>query len=360
MLVDNNPVSVLKKIDVNLRVTGIGSLPCFEVDEACDLSLEFCPGMPYIPQLPKKDARENLFLQFSENLPCLGQDQQHRKVFFDKTSDEKKTLNAFYDYVSSNCYEYFKISPEYWASFYPMLKKCQDKDVSLIKAQVTGPVTFLLSVTGRDGYPLIFNDELSEAISLGLAMKGLWQASEIKKIGKIPVVFFDEPSLWGLGSAYMPVSIEKAASIVKNMFDFIRERDKQILLGLHCCGNLDWRIPFDSGADIISFDSYSFGENFALYPEEIKRFIQKGGMISFGFVPTAGYRENIGKNEVYDRLVCVFDCFKRKGVSYNLLAESAIFTPACGMGPLSQKNAEKILDLTSFLASKARDEFFKN
>jgi len=219
-----------------------------------------------------------------------------------------------------------------------------------IKTQVTGPFTYLVSVAKKDRSPLIFDDELAEALTLGLAMKGLWQARQIRKIGKTPVLFFDEPSLWGFGSAYLPVSNEKAFSLINNLICFIRERDKDLLLGLHCCGNTDWRMVFESGADIVSFDAYSFGDKVALYQQETKGFLRSGGFLALGIVPTSEYRKGISEKELSGNLFSVLEVFEQKGIPISELLSRVIFTPACGMGPLAQEDAREVLRLTSSLA----------
>ena len=51
--------------------TGIGSLPHHNVDAALDLIFQYIPNIPFWPQLPKRDIREGMVAQFSENLPFL-------------------------------------------------------------------------------------------------------------------------------------------------------------------------------------------------------------------------------------------------------------------------------------------------
>jgi methionine synthase II (cobalamin-independent) len=343
---------LLRDININLRVTGIGSVPFLDEDEACDLILKYCPTIPYVPQLTKRDPRENMFLQFSENLPCVLEDYEKKQVFFDETKDREKSLTEFYDYVIHNCYEYFRISPEYLKGFYPMIEKCKGKNIPFIKVQVTGPITYLISLTNKDKQSMIFDDEFAEAITLGLAMKGLWQVQEIIKTGKIPILFFDEPSLWGLGSVYLPVSDEKVVFLISSLINFIKERNDNLLLGLHCCGNTNWRIIFESGVNIVSFDSYSFGDKLILYPEEIKKFLQRGGFLAFGIVPTSEYKEGISEDELYNKSISILEEFEKKGINKDLLLNSIIFTPACGMGPMLQLDAKRVLELTSSLAKR--------
>ena len=353
-------IDLLRRVNGCLWVSGIGSVPFTGVDEACELILEFCPQIPYVPQLIKRDPRENMFLQFSENLPCLLIDCKNKQVVFDEKQDREKRLPEFYDYIAHNCYDYFRISPEYAEGFYCLLEKCKKRSNPFIKVQVTGPVTYLLSVANKNRQPLIFDNDFAEAITLGLAMKGLWQARQIRQNGKIPILFFDEPSLWGLGSAYMPVSGQKAAFLIGSLISFIRERDKDLLLGLHCCGNTDWGMVLDSGVDIVSFDAFSFGDKLTLYSQEIKQFLQKKGSFAFGLVPTSEYRNEITQGYLFDKFISVLDGFERKGIARDLLLDKAIFTPACGMGPLAYTDAERVLELTALLAKQIKDKYIKN
>ncbi len=347
-------IEILKDMDRSSRVTGIGSLPFLDENEACDLILKHCPDIPYVPQLTKRDVRENMFLQFAENLPCVIEDYEKKQAFFDEEADREKSMAEFYDYVAYNCYENFKISPEYLKAFYPMLEKCSDIDSSFIKTQVTGPITYLISLTKKDKQSMIFDSDYAEAITLGLAMKGLWQVQEIKKAGKIPILFFDEPSLWGLGSAYLAVSDERVSFLIGNLIDFIREREDNLLLGTHCCGNTNWRIVLESKIDIISFDSYSFGEKLALYPEEVNKFLSRGGFLSFGLVPTAEYRKSITEDELYDNFNSVLEKFEKGGVSKENILNNIIFTPACGMGTMSEDDSKRVFELTGSLAKRIK------
>jgi methionine synthase II (cobalamin-independent) len=343
---------ILKDINKNQRVTGIGSVPFTDVDETCDLIMRYCPTIPYVPQLIKRDPRENMFLQFSENLPCLIEDYQKKQVFFDETKDREKSLADFYDYVVHNCYDHFKISSKYLKGLYPMIEKCRERNNPFIKVQVTGPITYLISLTKKDKQSMIFDDEIAEAITIGLAMKGLWQVQEVIKSGKTPILFFDEPSLWGLGSAYLAVSDEKVTFLLSSLIEYIREHNKNLLLGIHCCGNTNWKIVLESGVDIVSFDSYGFGEKLALYPEEIKNFLQKGGFTAFGITPTSEYREGISEDELYNKFTSILEELDKKGISRDLMLDRIIFTPACGLGPMSQKDARRALELTSSLAKR--------
>jgi hypothetical protein len=304
--------------------------------------------------------QENMFLQFSENLPCVTLDHYKMKVFFDQTQDRKKRMEEFYSRLEEglrhNLYERFRIARTYAQGLSIMLNQCKTKNNPFIKAQVTGPATYLLFLADEGNRPLIYDDQFSEAIVYGLGMKALWLAREIREAGKAPLIFFDEPALADLGSAYALIDAKRAWTLVGGLLAFVKEYDPGILLGLHCCGNTDWSSVLESGVDVVSFDAVGCGEKFLLYPEEIKRFVKGGGFIAFGIVPTSEYGEWASEKALYDRFMSLLSGFEEQGIGRIEILDHAIFTPACGMGPLKPQEAMRVLDLVNALSGWISNE----
>ena len=71
-------------------------MPHKEIGAALDLIFEYLPIIPFWPQLPKRDIREGMVAQFSENLPCLKVARDG--LFFDGSYQEK-ALEAFYERI---------------------------------------------------------------------------------------------------------------------------------------------------------------------------------------------------------------------------------------------------------------------
>lgn len=347
----NHNYKIAKLLSSEIKVTGIGSVPDTDEERICEFILDTCPDIPFCPQLYRVDARENMFLQFSENLPCLVPDFEKNYIYYDKSVDKEKKIAEFFDYIAYNCYDYFKISPDYFKCFNLLLEKSMHRPNKFIKSQVVGPITFLASVQGENGQALIHDDNLSDAIICGLGMKGLWQAKEIEKIDKTPIIFYDEPYLSSLGSAYSPLTKDRASSIINNLINFIKERN-DILIGIHCCGNTDWEMILQTNIDILSFDSYGFSKYFVLYPEKIQSFLERGSLIFYGAVPTSEYNERITLDIVSKKFNELLDTLERKGIKKKLIIGKAVFTPSCGMGLLKEEVSSHILELTRALALK--------
>ena len=92
----------------------------------------------------------------------------------------------------------------------------------------------------------------------------------------------------GYGSAFTPIQRHEVVALIKEVVDYVRDRSEAIV-GIHCCGNTDWSMIIEAGPDIVSFDAFSYLDYFFLYPGEIRRFIEGGGTIAWGIVPTFGF-----------------------------------------------------------------------
>jgi methionine synthase II (cobalamin-independent) len=330
-------------IDLKGLATGIGSLPLTDAQSATELVLRYLPQIPFWPQLPKRSPKEGMLVQFSENLPGLkvsGSD-----LIF-STPEREKELEIFYERFISHDLEYFKISPDFAAGLYAFAQRLSGLDLSgieFIKCQVTGPFTFCSGITQEDGKTILHDEVLRQAMVKGLAMKALWQLAYFKKFGKSMILFFDEPYLTGVGSAYTPVNRDEVIEIYAELVDTLKSSG--CLVGIHCCGNTDWSMLTDSGIDIINFDAFNFQERFVLYAEQLNLFLQKGGVICWGIVPTQEFSAQQSPEFLGEKIKFGLDALVKKGVDRQLLLERLLISPACGLGTLNTQNAQGILNL---------------
>ena len=331
---------------MNLKglATGVGSLPFADAQKAIDLILRCVPGAPFWPQLPKRDMREGMIAQFSENLPGLKIDA--RGLSF-SPADKEKELEVFYERFISQDISYFKLSPDFAGGLYAFYQRLKVVDLSkteFIKCQVTGPFTFCSGINDSDGKSILHDKVLMQAMVKGLSMKALWQMEYFKEFGKKIIMFFDEPYLTSVGSAYTPVNRIDVIDTFSELTESLKSRD--CLIGIHCCGNTDWGMLMDSeGVDIINFDAFEFQERFVLYADGLNKFLKKGGIICWGIVPTQGYDASQTPEGLSQKIKSGLDILVKKGLDRELLLERLMISPACGLGTLDAKKAEDILNL---------------
>ena len=95
--------------------------------------------------------------------------------------------------------------------------------------------------------------------------------------------------------------------------------------GVHLCGNPDWDFLLGLDMDILSMDVYTNGEIFSSYASSIKRFLDRGGILSWGIVPTnfePFEKENIESLETM--LENVWESLYEKGIPEPALRASAV------------------------------------
>ncbi len=367
-------IKVLEKL--SLSYTGIGSLPFKDENaptDAVDYVFECCPNFPYWPQLPHFKKEEDMAIQFSENLIGLKYDGDR---YYLDDNDEKffeELENLFIDYetvISSNelseCEEIldkYKISKPYSNSidtFFEKLK-AQSTTPNFIKGSITGPFTFSTSFSDNNGKSAYYNETLREVIIKTLSLKALWQVKEFKKLcnSSTPVIFMDEPSISQVGScAFVSVKKEDVISMLKTISDDIKKFGA--LSGIHCCGKTDWDITIESKVDIINFDAYFYAQSVGTHAAKLKKFIEKGGVLSFGIIPTLDkdILKNLNKTLAYEKFVEAFKCFTSKNLDKALLLKHCFITPSCGCGSLNVELAKKALSLTKELSEtlKTKDK----
>jgi len=323
---------------------GIGSLPLTDAQMAVDLVLRYLSAVPFWPQLPKCNKREGMLAQFSENLPGLKFEAGDLHFI---AQDKEKELELFYDRFIAQDLDYFKISPDFARGlhvFYERLNGLDLSSVEFIKCQVTGPFTFCSGITDAQGKIILHDAVLMQAMVKGLGMKALWQLEYFKKFGKKMILFFDEPYLTGVGSAYTPVNRNDVMDIYSELTDALKSQGS--LIGIHCCGNTDWSMLTDTaGIDIINFDAFNFQERFVLYADNLKRFLKRGGIICWGIVPTQEFNIDQSPEDLAKKIKLGLGLLVKKGIDRQLLLERLMISPACGLGTLDAQKAEGILSL---------------
>ena len=340
----------------NFLATGIGSVPFQEIEGTCREILKTIPSIPFWPQLVKRSFLEDMSIQYSEGLPFLEIDEEKRSLFISGRKSAESELVAFYDHFLSQDIDYFSMSKTYAPGLYALLELIEQgqNDASYIKGQTTGPITFASSITDVSGKSVLYNPEILEALVNGLAIKALWQVRKLEKSGKKTIIFIDEPSLAGFGSAFSPVERHVVIDNLRTVINYLREHS-DTMIGIHCCGNTDWSMIIETGPDIINFDAFGYMDYFLLYPDNILQFLEGGGTVAWGIVPTSDFTGLESLEDLFAKLNEGLHRVYEWGIGPQLLAQRSILTPSCGMGTMTPETARKCLNLLSQLSQKCRN-----
>lgn len=337
-----------KKISLSGMATGIGSLPYSEPKKAVDLIFSSIPAIPFWPQLVKRDKKEDMIFQYLDAMPAIIYDPEKDKLILDPKEDKENALTKMYEKFIGGDVDYFKIAKARAGGLYYFLDKISQKDLDktlMLKGHVTGPFTFAFSAEDNFGKSLLYDETMLEAITKVLAMKAVWQAKMLReKFKKDIIIFIDEPYLSSFGSAFCPLTKDRVITILEEIFTIIKQKS-DALTGIHCCGNTDWPMLFESGVDIVNFDAWNYSEKFALYPDQLKTFLKRGGIVAWGIVPTNAMELKVTLKDLKNKFRDSVKSLTARGIDKDLILKNTIFTPSCGLGSKSGKEAEYVFDL---------------
>jgi methionine synthase II (cobalamin-independent) len=344
----------MRRFEPNLLPLHIGSIPHTDPHVACELVLEHFPHIPAWPQLPKRDFLENMYVQFSEGFPGLVLEDQ--RIYLDRGKDLDPGLERLYLAYLENDVNYGALGTDYAAGLaaFPQVLSASDCQPATAKGQVTGPISWGLTVVDQDRRPVLYDDVLADALAKHLRLKAAWQEQELRQIAPTTMVFIDEPYMSAFGSAYISLNREQVVTLLEEVFAGLTG-----IKGTHCCGNTDWSLLLSTSAEIISFDTYNYAQAFSLYAGEVKDFLKRDGIIAWGIVPADD--EKALMNETVESLIKrlheAMNLLVRKGVSFDDLIHSSLITPSCGLRTLSEEGAERAFELTVQVSETMRERY---
>jgi methionine synthase II (cobalamin-independent) len=340
----------------------IGSLPLDDHPTASRLIMDYTPAIPLWVQLPVF-AQEGMVPQFLPGMPAVA--SRDGKTFIDTAAEtfDGELLAFFEDYMAVS------EAPDQLADSRFALTEATGKGVAAllktlsrleaapmaVKGQVTGPITFCTGVKDQDGRAIFYNATLRDAAVKHLALNARWQIRTLSGPGCPVIIFIDEPALAGFGSSELiSISKEEILACLQEVVDAIHSDGG--LAGIHVCANTDWSLVLESGADIINFDAYAYFDRFILYGDQIRSFLNAGGLLAWGIVPTLKpeeiQRETV--DTLHAGLMERFRQIEALGVSAETLFRQSFITPSCGLGSLSLDLAKRVLTLTRDLSDKVR------
>ncbi len=328
--------------------TGVGSLPHTDPDKAVRFVLSHLREVPYWPQLPRRDLLESMYVQYAAGLP--GASIEEGKLFVGSGEKAMAEAEPFYERFLSEDASSFAIPAERAAGLHRLLASRPGRCLA-VKGQVTGPVSFGLMITDRGKRPIFYDPVGRDILIKHLLRVAQCQVAQLSRLSPNVILVLDEPYLASVGSAILSLRREEVIGSLDEIFDGL----PGALCGIHCCANTDWGLVLESNVRYLSFDAYEYADSLLLYPEEVKGFLGRGGKLAFGLVPTspeAIRRET--PESLAGRMEKILGKFESRGVPRGAVIRAAFLTPACGLGTLSEEDAERAVLLLEKLSGLLR------
>jgi len=316
--------------EARCSTTAMGIMPHRDVEQALELALSL--DIPFWPQLPKVSLYEDMYVQASQNLPGIAIDFDKGRLSFDTARFEQE-LDAYF--ARMDVPETFILTAEYSAVFHKFLSK-DLQGYKAIRGQNIGPVSFGFKVLDENLKPLIYNDEARTILFDFIQKKANIQYRALKERNPNAFVWLDEP---GLGYVFSGLSGYNEQQAKEHYHDFIEGLEGP--KGLHLCAEVNLPYLLELGVEILSFDAYQIGFMPREYAGNVAAFIKKGGIISWGIVPT---ESTVLAKHTPETLAGTLSDYwnvvsESTGLSLNQIARQALVAPArCCLSDMGQSS----------------------
>lgn len=333
----------------NLLTTAMAVMPHTDAGRALSAALSL--DIPFWPQLPNLSYTEDMYVQAAEHFPGMRLDLGNRRLSFSTErfiAELEETLAHFEEP------DYFDVSPGGSVVYHRFLE-LDLRDRPAIRGQLEGPVSFGFNVLDENERPILFNDTVRPFMVEFMARRINVQLRRLKTRNANAFMFVDEPGMQFLFSALAGYGDLKAKGDLDQFFDLV-----DAPRGIHLCGNPDWDFLLGLDLDVLSLDIYTNAEVFCGYAPSIRKFLERGGVIVWGIVPTgveAFEKESL--ETLASRLEGVWRALGAKGVDRDLLLSRSLLSPAtcCLVNPDRERTVERAFQSIQALSRGLRERY---
>jgi len=335
--------------EFNYLTTHAGSVPHLDAEPLTG-QLNTLLDIPTWLQLTRRDFRENIYTQYAPTLPSAIVDEEKEKAHIDTGSANfAAELESFYQSIIDDNIDAFALHPDYAQGFYALLDSLKSLPATYAKGQVMGPISFGLTVTDQDGRACLYNEMLVDVLIKHMTFNARWQVSQLKTVSEQVILFVDEPYMASFGSAYVNLSKEQVIIWLDEVYEALHAAGA--ITGTHCCGNTDWGVLLGTKVNILNLDAYTFIENLALYPVELREFLDRGGAVCWGLIPNNEQIFNETPQSLakilQDGIKLISEKAAKRGITIRLdeFASRSLVAPACGLGSATIEIADRVFDM---------------
>jgi hypothetical protein len=320
-------------------------------------------------QFPKRNPYENMMIQFTEGLPGFVHEGGYHFFSVESAGFIEEMVVFYQRYLAVTeekeleALQSFGLSQQYAAGFAEFINQLPERIKSgktcMLKGQVTGPITLGINFLDQDRRCSYYDEQLRDIIVKMTGLKAIWQIRQLSRFNLPVLIFIDEPSLLGFGKhLFLTISREDVIKDLNEVTAAIHNFGG--LAGVHCEENTDWSLLMETDLDILDFDAYDHLQAITLYPDELCAFLDRGGGLGWGIVPTLD--RQAAATETVPSLVSRFEegitQLVEKGFDRELLLRRALITPSCGAGGvLTEALAERVLGLLNQLSRELRKRY---
>lgn len=334
----------------------VGMLPYDNLKHTVGMVAKLYKEFPYIAFLPNMSLEDNIQNRTFKNTPGIIYNDS--KISFNIGTQEyskaMSLLNKAYNLPTPENLEPFAFNSIFLEKYFQIINKFQCPNACI---NILGPFTVSLILKSAAREQILADKSYRKLFVQSICVKALWVMEKMKQYcsDTVPVVILEEPEFYKFGKLKNEYG-EDSGNIGMNLFERVIDKLKShgAIVGVQCMDKCDWSIPIRAGVDLISYDAYNNPNNLAIIPDILTKFLQRGGMINWGIVPTLSDSmvKGLSVDYLHQRLLTTFDGVILSGVPADLLYNSALVSLNGDINHLTVMFAEKAAMLATQLGSR--------
>ena len=318
--------------------TGIGGLPHRDADEAAEFALQHM-GMPSVPSLPRRSPAEGAIAQALVGLEGITVGQ------YGSIAVDPRKIDALAPVVTDLSHDAFTGLRTFLA--HASLARAESRFSGPLKWQFVGPVTLGMALV-RAGVPM--SEAFETAVrSVRDRLQHLMDAVALVLPDSPQVVFIEEPAMAQLMQPGFPLAPDTAIDLVSGALAAV---ETSAVSGLHVCGMADIPSQLAAGPAILSLPVRPEVAESAGY---LVRFLENGGIIAWGVVPTSGPITTSAERP-WRHLSALWCELVQRGADPSMLRRQAIITPECGLASHTPAVANRVYAIADEVGRRVRDQ----
>lgn len=318
--------------------TGIGGLPHRDADEAAEFVLQHME-LPAIPTLPRRSPAEGSIAQAMVGMDGITIGQ------YGSIAVDPRRIDALAPIVTDLSHDAFTGFRTFLA--HAATARAESRFSGPVKWQFVGPVTFGMALV-RAGVPA--SEAFETAVrSVRERLQHLMDAVSAALPESRQVVFIEEPAMAELMQPGFPLAPDTAIDLVSGALAAV---ETSAVSGLHVCGFADIPSQLAAGPAVLSLPVRPEVAESAGY---LMRFMEHGGVIAWGAVPTSGPITTSAERP-WRQLSALWCELVQRGVDPALLRQQAIITPECGLASHTPAVANRVHAITAEVGRRVRDQ----
>jgi len=342
---------------LNFRNLPIANLPYEDVLLCKQMMLRLYENIPYLAELPKIDANDNIIHRTVQNIPGIIYKEKKLLIEDHTTSSFMKAaaeIDRIYNTMDETDLEQYCSDSPFWEMYTEMLKRIQPQYTII---RLLGPYSFAETIFNVSTASILKEKSYRKYIIQTIGIKAMWFLNKIKSISPNTklIILFEEQQLYKFGTLKRnneEITKELIISIFTKLFQKLQKNGA--LIGVQSFEKCNWQLILESNVNLISFDAYTKASSLNIVSDRLDTFLAKGGIINWAIVPANNENAIRGLNIDFTNKIFTkaIEDLAAEGVSLDLLYKQSTVSVQAHLANIPILFAEKALMIESQLAKK--------